>query len=110
MLVQRFSFGFPPTNCQNHALDLQPVPDDGRVGEKLPDPGRRIVRHLLRVEAVERATIRLALAQDRDPAQACLRAFEHEHLEQVLRVARRTAPLLVVIGDIQRVGSRPRAS
>jgi hypothetical protein len=42
----------------------------------------------------------LALAQDRDPAQAGLKAFERQLLEQASIVDDRTPPLVVVIRDV----------
>ena len=60
-------------------------------------------RDPLRVEAGEGAPVALALVQDRRPRQPGLRALEHEHLEEVARVARGDAPLLVVVGDVELV-------
>ena len=63
-------------------------------------------RDPLGVEAGEGATVALALVQDRRPRQPGLRALEHEQLEQVASVARGDAPLLVVVGDIERISLR----
>ena len=51
-----------------------------------------------------------ALAQDGDPRQAGLEPVEDELLEQRPVVIFGRAPLLVVIGDVERVGARPRAT
>ncbi len=52
----------------------------------------------------------LALAQNRDPGEAGLEAVEDELLEQGAVVPFGRAPLVVVIGDVQRVLARPGAA
>jgi hypothetical protein len=90
---------------------------DGRLdlGAVAHDPGiRKQARHIAIVKAGddpgieprERRPIPLALAQDRGPRQPRLRAFENEHLEEVAFVARRHAPLLVVIREVERIAPR----
>ena len=59
-----------------------------------------------RIEAVVGTAVGLALAEDEPPAQARLRPFEQEHLEEVTVVVRCDAPLVVVVGG--RTGGRPR--
>ena len=59
-----------------------------------------------RIEAPERGPEGLALAQDRRPRQAGLERLEREPLEQLDVVVARPAPLVVVVGDHQRVGIR----
>ena len=71
-----------------------------RVGER----GDRVG-----IEARERAAVALALVEDGAPAQSRLRAFEREQLEQRGVVVRRHAPLVVVVGDHERLGARPLA-
>lgn len=61
------------------------------------------------VEMVEGDAVILALLQDGMPAQAGLRAFEHEHLEEVPVVVRGHAPFLVVVGEVEFIGG-PRAA
>src|SRR4029453_19111067 len=87
-------------------LDLEPVADDARVTHEPVDVARPELRHLLRVEAGERAAGAVAFVQDRRPREACLGALEDEHLEEVPLVARRYAPFLVVVGDVERVALR----
>ena len=57
----------------------------------------------LRVEAVEGGAVVLAFLQNRVPAQAGLRAFEDEKLEENAVVVLRQAPFLVVITNRQGV-------
>src|SRR5262249_29048465 len=86
------------------------MPHDSLVFQQachLPLP---IARDLLGIEIVERGAERLALTQDRDPGKSGLETFEHEFLEQHTGVGFRHAPLVVVIGDVKRVRSRPRAA
>ena len=80
-------------------LDLEPVPDDARVGEQslavigsepCDDGG---------VEAGERGPVALALVQDRRPGEPGLRTLERQKLEQVAVVVRGNTPLLVVVGN-----------
>ena len=63
----------------------------------------RVARDLVRIEVVEGAAEIVALAQDRDPREPRLEAVENELLEQRAVVALRHAPLLVVIGDVERI-------
>ena len=52
---------------------------------------------------------RLALAEDREPAQAGLEALEADLLEQAPIVADREAPFAIVIVDVERVAAGPPA-
>ena len=51
----------------------------------------------------------LALAQDRQPREPRLEALEAEPLVESALVRDRPPPLLVVVGDVERVGRRPAA-
>ena len=88
---------------RDRGLDLQPVPDDARVAHQPLNVARPEARHRLGVEAGEGGAVTLSLVQDRRPRKPCLRAFEHEHLEEMPLVPRRDAPFLVVVGDVERV-------
>src|SRR5690606_9764751 len=68
--------------------------------EQTLDVARIEARDLHGVEIRERAPVGLALAQNRPPAQACLRALEDQELEVLAIVAHRNAPFLVVIALI----------
>ena len=62
------------------------------------------------VESGEGLTVRGPLAQHRDPAQSGLRSLEDQQFEQLAIIVDGNAPLLVVIGDVQRVGTAPGAA
>jgi hypothetical protein len=62
------------------------------------------------LEVFECAPERLALAQDRQPRQARLEAFEAQLLEQPAVVPDRKAPLAVVIVDVLGCGDAPEAA
>ena len=59
------------------------------------------------VEAVEDFAEAVALPEDGDPGEAGLEAFEAELLEEPVVGGDRTAPFVVVVGDVERVGAGP---
>jgi hypothetical protein len=61
------------------------------------------------VEALERGAKPFALAEDRQPREAGLEAFQAEPLVQAALVAYRPTPLLVVVGDVELVLRVPAA-
>lgn len=65
---------------------------------------------MLEVEAVERPPEVLALAQDRQPREAGLEAFETELFEEAPVVVDRKAPLGVVVGLVLGRGGAPEAT
>ena len=86
------------------------MPDDRRVAEQPLDvafvePGDAFDR-----EARERLPETLALAQDRQPREPGLEALEGEELEQRVVAALLAAPLLVVVGPVERVVPAPAAA
>ena len=82
---------------RDRGLDLEPVPDDRRVGEEASNVRGTETRDTSRVEIRERTAKTVALPQDRQPRQAGLEAFEAELLEQAALVDDRPAPLAVVV-------------
>src|SRR5207302_2355126 len=62
------------------------------------------------IEILERLAVRLALAQDRHPAETGLGALQHQELEEQTVVVDRHAPFAVVIIDQQRIALCPTAS
>jgi hypothetical protein len=86
------------------------VPDDPGIGHEAFDVGRAVGGDRLGVEATERSTVPVALAEDRRPRQSRLRPLEGQQLEQVDRIAGRHAPLLVVIFDERARVARPPAA
>src|SRR4249920_932612 len=85
------------------------MPDDARVGEQAPAFARAVTGDLFHVEAGERTPVVLALGEDRVPGKPRLRALEREAFEELSIVVHRDAPLLVVVGDGERV-LRPGAT
>jgi hypothetical protein len=94
---------------RDRRLDLPAVADDRRVREQPLDVALSEPGDAIRVEALEGGAKRLALAQDRQPGEPRLEAFEAEPLVQPALVANRSAPLLVVVGVVGRVGGLPAA-
>src|SRR5580704_1291447 len=87
-------------------LDLAAVAHDPRVREQALDVALAEAGDAPEVEAGEGRPERVALAQDRQPRQARLKALEAQLLEQPHVVGNREAPLCVVIGEV--LGSRAR--
>ena len=100
----------PGAGVADRGTDLQAVAHDARVFKERVDLPLAVARDALRVEAVERLGVGLALLQDGVPAQSRLRALENQHLEEPAVVANRHAPLLVVVGDVERVVVHPAAA
>jgi hypothetical protein len=93
----------------DRSLDLAAVADDARIGEQPLDVAFVEARDARWVEAGERAPEVAALAQDRQPRQAGLEAFEAEPLVDPALVDDRPAPLLVVVALVQLVRGVPAA-
>ena len=90
--------------------DFQAIAHDAGVPEQPPDVARAKARHARGVEVRERLAVILALAQNRNPAQARLRALEHQKPEVFAVVVYRNTPLGVVVADIQRIAAAPTAT
>src|SRR5260370_638978 len=88
-------------------FNLGPVAHDPRICQKRGDLPFVVAGDLPRVEPVERAPVGVPLAQDRAPAQPRLGTLEDEKLKKDAIVVQGNAPLLVVVGDVQRVGACP---
>jgi hypothetical protein len=84
--------------------------DDRGIGEQALDVAFVERGDTIGVEALERRAKALALAQDRQPAEAGLEALEAQPLVEPALVADGAAPLLIVVGDVERVGRRPTAN
>src|ERR1700688_953404 len=91
-------------------LDFESISDDAGIQQQAPALRVAVAGHLLRVENVECFAVGRALVQNGQPAQAGLRAFETQHLEELPVGMHGHSPLDVVIGDIQRVRRAPRAA
>jgi hypothetical protein len=84
-------------------LDLGPVADDPGVAHQALDVGAVEAGDRIGLEACERLAERRALAQDRDPGEAGLEPLQAQALEQPALVGDGKAPLVVVVGLVQRV-------
>jgi len=93
----------------DRGIDLQPIANDAGIREEPRDVTIAELRHERRLELLERASISGALAQNRVPAKARLRAFERYKLEPKPIVMHRHAPLLIVIANRQLI-ARPITS
>ena len=91
-------------------FDLAAMADDAVVLQQPLHVARAEARDHGGLELREGAAEVLALAEDRDPAQARLKTFEADLLEQPPVVGDRPAPLVVVVVDVERIGARPRTS
>jgi hypothetical protein len=85
------------------------VPHDRCVPEQPLDVSLAEAGDALGIEALERRSERLALAQDRQPGEPRLEAFETEPLVDPALVGDRATPLLVVVGEVSRVARGPAA-
>src|SRR6476469_7626000 len=94
---------------RDRRLDLPAVPDDRGIRYKPLDVPLVERGDAIRIEPVERRPEALALAQDRQPAETGLEAFEAEPLVEAALVADGASPLLVVVGEVERVGRLPAA-
>jgi hypothetical protein len=88
---------------------LEPISHDAGIGEQRGQLGFVVARDSLRIEVVEGAPVVGPLVEDGRPRQPGLRAFEHEHLEQMRVVVRRLPPFVVVVRAHQVGALGPRA-
>jgi len=98
------------TGVRNGRLDLSAVPDDGRVRQQPLYVALAEPRDLLRIEPGERGPESLALAQDGQPGEPGLEPLEAQPLVDTPLRGDRPAPLLVVVGQVERIGRLPAAS
>src|SRR5207237_10376317 len=83
---------------------------DAGIRHEARNVGVPELRHLRVLEIGKGGAEVLALAQDRQPAEPRHEALQAELLEQPAVVLDRTAPLLVVVGEIDRVRGAPPAA
>jgi hypothetical protein len=94
---------------RDRRFNLAAVPDDRGIRHQTLDVALAERGNAVGVEALEGRPEALALAQDRQPAEAGLEPLEAEPLVEPALVADGAAPLLVVVGEIERVGRLPAA-
>src|SRR5262249_12388312 len=90
-------------------LDLAAVADDPGIAEQSLDVALVEASDALGIEAGKGAAERLALAENRDPGEPRLESLEAQALVETALVAHRPPPLLVVVGDVERVARGPAA-
>src|SRR5262245_16424023 len=88
-------------------FNLAPMTDDAAVAEQASDVAGAEPCHARDVEIGKRPPERVALAENRQPAQSRLKSFEADLLEQPAVFGEGSPPLVVVVADIQRIGARP---
>src|SRR3954462_5396723 len=82
---------------RDRRLDLPAMADDRRVAEQTIDIACAEPRHLVRVEALERAPEGITLTKNREPRQARLKPFKAQLFVETRVVDDRPAPLVIVI-------------
>ena len=98
------------TGIVDGGFDLPAVPDDPSIAEQTLDVAGRESRNPGKREVGERTPEVLTLPENRQPAQASLKAFQTDLLEEPLIVIDRTSPLRIVVRQIlRRRGSPPAA-
>ncbi len=95
---------------RDRRLDLGAIAHDAGIEHQRLLLRRVPARDPLRLEPVEGGAEGRALAQDRDPGQPRLERVEDELLEQGAIIVFGRSPLLVMIGEIERIGAGPRAA
>jgi hypothetical protein len=85
------------------------VTNDARIVQQAPRVARGERGDAVDIEAGECRAEVVPLAQNRQPAEARLKPFEADLLEEAMIVGDGNAPLLIVIPLIQRVPPRPPA-
>ena len=85
------------------------MPHDAGVAEQTTHVTLTEAGNLIGVEAGEGGTKVLPLPEDRQPREAGLEAFETQTLVDTPFGRDRPSPLLVVVGEVQRIGRFPAA-
>ena len=83
---------------------------DARVREQTRDVLLGEARHPIDLEPGKHLAKRVALAEDGQPAEPGLKAFETDLFEEPVVVGDRPAPLLVVIPHVKGIGAAPPAA
>jgi hypothetical protein len=86
------------------------MPDDAGIVDQPLDIARVKAGHLLGIKVGKGAAKGFALVQNRQPAQAGLKAFEADLLEQPAFVVHRKTPFAVVVVAVDRRCLAPGAA
>src|SRR3954464_1826419 len=92
-----------PARILDGGIDLAGMPHDARIGEQPAPIARTVGGDLFHLEPPQRPPVVLALGEDGGPGEPRLRALEREAFEKLAVFEHRDAPLLVVVGDRERV-------
>ena len=84
--------------------------DNAGIIQQGTDLFGRVADDFFSIETIKNGAKMIALPKDRDPRQACLKAVQHKLFEQSAVIIFGDAPILIVIGDIERINARPRAA
>lgn len=90
--------------------DFQPVADNAGISKQTPGIAIGIARDLFPIPLAERPAKIFATPENGDPAQSGLEPFQNEHFEKLFVVMHRNAPLVVMIGAVERIGPGPGTS
>src|SRR5689334_1155146 len=99
-----------PMRIVDRRFDLSAVADDAGIGDQTLDVLLSEPCDLVEVEAGKSLAEILALAEDRQPGQARLEAFEAYLLEEPLVVDDRPSPLPIMICGVFRDAAMPGAA
>ncbi len=91
-------------------FDLSSMPHDACIRQEPRDIGRVICRYNSVVKGMKRVSKALTLLQDSPPAEACLKSFETELLEQPRIIPFRQPPFRVMVGQLFKRRLGPAAS
>ena len=92
------------------AIHFQPIADDSGIQQQFFQLFIAVTSYLSGVEIVKQLSVVFPLAQDGDPRQSRLGTFQNQELEQGLVVPHRYAPLIIMIGNVERVIPAPGTS
>ncbi len=92
------------------AVELPAVADDAVVLHQPVYVLRGHLCYFFHVEVVEGFAVSFAFAEDGNPGESCLCAFEHEEFEEGLVVGDGPPPFFVVVFGVQGVCSCPAAA
>ncbi len=96
-----------PLGVGNRRLNLESVSDDAYVFEQGVHLAFIVTGNYGGVEPIERAPIIGPFFQDRKPAQPRLGAFKDQKFEKRNIVMNGHSPFVIVIVDVERIGSHP---
>jgi hypothetical protein len=91
-------------------FNFEPVAHDARIAQEPLNVAGGKAGDFFHVPTGEGGAVVFALAQDGQPTEPGLRAFQNEELEQHAVVVHGNAPFFVMVGHIERIRSAPPAT